>query len=139
MINRLLILLVFIAGHSLELCTPNGILEPGESCDLVHPGCDQLACTVRDGWFCVHRTNSTTGKSLQDCFEVCGDGKNLGFHECDDGNTHSRDGCSHDCRVEPGYRCSGFMPDKCTTVCGDGLKFGNEECDDAGLSGGCSN
>ena len=38
--------------------------------------------------------------------EICGDGKNLGQVECDDGNTVSGDGCSSDCKVEPGFSCT---------------------------------
>ncbi len=47
--------------------------------------------------------DSTTGK----CTEVCGDGKNLGIYECDDGNKKSGDGCSSNCKVENYYVCSG--------------------------------
>ncbi|CDW87619.1 UNKNOWN [Stylonychia lemnae] len=36
------------------------------------------------------------------CYEVCGDSKNLGFHECDDGNLLNGDGCDENCMLEPG-------------------------------------
>lgn len=44
------------------------------------------------------------------CTSVCGDGLILPTdtdQECDDGNSASgEDGCSADCKVEPGYACS---------------------------------
>jgi cysteine-rich repeat protein len=42
-----------------------------------------------------------------ECEEICGDGLNYGINECDDGNLESGDGCSNDCKVEPGWTCSG--------------------------------
>lgn len=37
------------------------------------------------------------------CKEICGDGINMGFNECDDGNTDSFDGCGTYCTIDPGY------------------------------------
>ncbi len=37
--------------------------------------------------------------------------------QCDDGNNLNNDGCSVDCKTEPGYSCSGGSPssrDICT-------------------------
>eukprot|EP00826_Nyctotherus_ovalis_P010754 TRINITY_DN12818_c0_g1_i3.p1 TRINITY_DN12818_c0_g1~~TRINITY_DN12818_c0_g1_i3.p1 ORF type:complete len:280 (+),score=64.22 TRINITY_DN12818_c0_g1_i3:77-916(+) len=51
-----------------------------------------------------------------ECEEICGDGKNMGTHECDDGNTKDNDGCSSKCTIEPYYKCSGGnrdSPDVC--------------------------
>ena len=31
--------------------------------------------------------------------------------ECDDGNSDDGDGCSLDCKIEPGYTCVGGSPD----------------------------
>ena len=39
------------------------------------------------------------------CTEICGDGVNLGYVECDDGNKFSGDGCSAECKVETGFEC----------------------------------
>lgn len=49
---------------------------------------------------------------------MCGDGLNLGGHECDDGNLQDGDGCSHKCTVEKGYRCykQAEGPDECTDI-----------------------
>jgi cysteine-rich repeat protein len=41
------------------------------------------------------------------CIENCGDGKNFGLNECDDGNTVDGDGCSSTCDIEEGWICSG--------------------------------
>ena len=48
--------------------------------------------------------------------EVCGDQKNMGILECDDGNIISGDGCSADCSVEENFQCNGGSyntPDIC--------------------------
>jgi cysteine-rich repeat protein len=41
--------------------------------------------------------------------ELCGDGLRYSL-ECDDGNNIDGDGCSRDCRIEPGYQCTGGSP-----------------------------
>ena len=41
---------------------------------------------------------------------MCGDGRKFVLG-CDDGNNLDGDGCSQDCRVEPGYTCRGGSPD----------------------------
>ena len=48
--------------------------------------------------------------------EVCGDSKNMGIMECDDGNLLDGDGCSALCSLEEGFRCKGgnkTAPDIC--------------------------
>jgi len=47
--------------------------------------------------------------------EICGDGLNLGYVECDDGNNVDGDGCSSDCRIEHGFQCKSYpnSPDIC--------------------------
>eukprot|EP01010_Urceolus_cornutus_P001010 NODE_1525_length_866_cov_212.403917_g1184_i0.p1 GENE.NODE_1525_length_866_cov_212.403917_g1184_i0~~NODE_1525_length_866_cov_212.403917_g1184_i0.p1 ORF type:complete len:209 (-),score=26.68 NODE_1525_length_866_cov_212.403917_g1184_i0:154-780(-) len=37
---------------------------------------------------------------------VCGDGRHFFVEECDDGNLQNGDGCSSQCRVETGWRCT---------------------------------
>jgi len=57
------------------------------------------------------------------CFEPCGDGKNAGFFQCDDGNIFDGDGCSASCEVEAGFQCIGGTAnnrDTCLEICGDG-------------------
>ena len=50
--------------------------------------------------------------------EICGDGKNLGQVECDDGNKVNGDGCSSECRVEQGFKCNRMesQPDYCVDI-----------------------
>lgn len=50
--------------------------------------------------------------------EICGDGRNLGQRECDDGNLEDGDGCSSQCRVELGFECTSApdLPDICVDV-----------------------
>jgi len=50
--------------------------------------------------------------------EICGDGINLGKHQCDDGNLKNGDGCDSNCNIEPGFTCfkrSG-QPDICKDI-----------------------
>ena len=48
---------------------------------------------------------------------ICGNGFALhDLEQCDDNNTVSGDGCSHNCTIEEGYNCSGgsaLGPDTC--------------------------
>jgi len=39
------------------------------------------------------------------CHEICGDGRNLGEFECDDGNLYNGDGCNQECKIEYGFKC----------------------------------
>jgi cysteine-rich repeat protein len=77
---------------------------------------------------------------------VCGDGRIQSSHdmktveECDDSNGEGGDGCSAECKVEPGYMCAidaeiGYS--KCReVVCGDGVRMNSHDgskteiCDD---------
>ena len=83
------------------------IVEGTESCDngtnTVGSGCSP---TCRKEPSC----NSGTGT----CTSICGDGLVMPAQPdgpvmpagaCDDGNTVNGDGCSSDCKVEPGYQC----------------------------------
>lgn len=63
-------------------------------------GCDK-SCEVEEGYYCE-------GGDLynpDECFEICGDAKNMGVNECDDGNTDDGDGCSSTCAIEVGWFC----------------------------------
>ncbi|CDW87671.1 UNKNOWN [Stylonychia lemnae] len=39
------------------------------------------------------------------CSEICGDGKQKGQNECDDGNFQNGDGCDENCMIESGFSC----------------------------------
>ena len=45
--------------------------------------------------------------NTKSCTEICGDGLNMGEHECDDGNDVDGDGCSKECKIEEGFVCRG--------------------------------
>ncbi|CDW88903.1 UNKNOWN [Stylonychia lemnae] len=51
-------------------------------------------------------TGMIIGSSGQ-CVEICGDGKNFGLFDCDDGNNSDGDGCSGSCEIETDWTCSG--------------------------------
>jgi len=76
--------------------------------------------------------------------DACGDGIIAGTDPCDDGNTASGDGCSVNCKLEPGFVCvtQGSVPNSVChrPTCGDGLEEGFEQCDDGNLTpgDGCS-
>lgn len=56
--------------------------------------------------------------SSGECVEVCGDGKNFGLLDCDDGNTVNGDGCSSSCEIEADWMCYGgssTSADQCET------------------------
>ena len=56
---------------------------------------------------------------MDKCQEICGDGRNLGMVQCDDGNTVNGDGCNSNCEVEQGYFCSSESmsePDICIDI-----------------------
>ena len=80
------------------------------------------------------------------CAEVCGDGKNYGMYQCDDGNVASNDGCSSLCYVEDGFTCTtgnATKPSVCKEICGDGKNMMSylNDCDDGNTDSGdgCSN
>ena len=50
---------------------------------------------------------------------MCGDEKNMGILECDDGNAISGDGCSSECLKEANFLCEGGTyktPDICREI-----------------------
>lgn len=117
-------------------CDHNCKIEPGYYCKrgsynnvllsdypCCHISCDD--CTIPGANTCQH---CREGFIQQGIFcngifnyhnpnkEICGDGKKMGEHECDDGNLVDGDGCDSTCHVEPGYVCEGgniTIPDYC--------------------------
>jgi len=92
---------------STSLCGSNSRPEPNNQIKL------------RRNWECED-------EFLSSCSPVCGDGVVLSSEQCDDGNSVSGDGCSSNCFIEYGWRCSGGM---CSPVCGDGLIVSFDDCD----------
>jgi cysteine-rich repeat protein len=69
-------------------------------------GC--LSCT--SCYSCTQCTPKYTfNAALQRCTENCGDGFRFTL-ACDDGNNINGDGCTSDCKIEPGYHCVGGSP-----------------------------
>lgn len=105
----------------------DGLVTGSESCDpgkSTLEGCSEQ-CQVVDGYECEGQPSL--------CRTRCGDSLIVGREACDDGGNVGGDGCSPDCRVEPGFGCdiSGCRP-----VCGDGWRMGGEGCDDGNLAAG---
>jgi len=65
----------------------------------------------------------------------CGDGVVADTESCDDGNRKSADGCSNDCKSEPGFVCPG-APSVCAFTCNNGKLDEGEVCEDANLLAG---
>lgn len=74
-----------------------------EECDNgKQAGC--TLCKIEPGYKCRDVSNPDgTVKSV--CDSLCGNGILDGTEACDDGNTFKGDGCSNECKVEPGFRC----------------------------------
>mmetsp|Transcript_15987 Transcript_15987/g.15913 ORF Transcript_15987/g.15913 Transcript_15987/m.15913 type:complete len:356 (-) Transcript_15987:131-1198(-) len=64
-------------------------------------------------------TDDLFSKLSSNCIEICGDGRNMGQAQCDDGNNNNGDGCSSSCEVETGWSCFGGnsnSPDTCKDI-----------------------
>jgi cysteine-rich repeat protein len=57
------------------------------------------------------------------CVEICGDSKNFGLLECDDGNLVNGDGCSSACEIEADWTCTGGSPTNSDICSVTELKF----------------
>lgn len=57
-------------------------------------------CTKESGFSCTSSVPNV-------CSETCGDGRNYGFYDCDDGNNVNGDGCSSSCQEEDSWYCQG--------------------------------
>ncbi len=77
-----------------------------------HERCSKLGYKIKPG------TIECQGRERAECVEICGDGRNLGQVECDDGGNVDGDGCSKDCKIEPGFICitNSEGLDKCRDV-----------------------
>ena len=108
--------LVFFWYDKYETNCGNGIREAGEICDRFGDnGPDENECNETCVPYSDYECSSDRlVKSL--CFRsLCGDGRRTSDEECDDGNTDSNDGCNHDCKIEPNYKCS--LPYNSTSTC----------------------
>ncbi|MCC6621559.1 MAG: DUF4215 domain-containing protein [Deltaproteobacteria bacterium] len=97
-----------LVAYGFETCD-DGDAEGGD-------GCSSL-CQTEAGWICGYQP----GECRQ---VVCGDGAiewddtGAVWEECDDGDAEPGDGCSDQCRLEPGWVCD-FEGCR-AIVCGDG-------------------
>jgi fibro-slime domain-containing protein len=100
----------------------NGTREGSEQCDdgnaRPFDGCawnctNEPTCGYgngQDGGVAEAGAGADAGAGPYACRAVCGDGMVFPGEACDDGNTNDGDGCSHDCHVETGYRCTATPP-----------------------------
>jgi len=114
--------------------TPNSVFFPFSVFATLVSGCGNSTGAGVGGTTSASIASSSTGPSL------CGNGVVDPGEECDDGNNFYADGCSGECKVEPGWTCSD-APSKCIPgPCGDGHPVGDKDCDDGNLvdGDGCS-
>ncbi|MFO7562280.1 MAG: DUF4215 domain-containing protein [Enhygromyxa sp.] len=108
----------------------NGVVEPGEECDLGPDNGEAEPCTPEcqiakcgDGFWrpgfeeCDDGNDDNTDDCVAGCkLATCGDGYvHAGVEECDDGNDDNTDDCNNQCL---------------TGLCGDGIVQEGEQCDD---------
>jgi cysteine-rich repeat protein len=122
---------------------PGSVYEDCVSCDTlleqkpdaVFEGCDTGITKIQTTGVIETTVVTTTPPPLED--DQCGNGKVMdgSSEECDDGNTQDGDGCTQECKIEPGWKCTStnssdtVMP--CVKACGDGkVDKPSEECDD---------
>ena len=133
----------YISG-CIELCCSKGYFEEiledlRHICTLCHPSCEECSGTgvgecltcpnsrkqvvTTLGIFCnsceeIHPGLIGIKEEPRTCTEICGDGRNMGILQCDDGNLLDGDGCDSQCRIENGYSCDGGGEDL-SDVCVD--------------------
>lgn len=107
-------------GAVVSLCTP-GIAVCGDG--VLHPQCEQCD----DG---AANSDAAADACRTTCrLPRCGDGVADGGEECDDGNVTSCDGCSRQCRNEPGLVCGdGVTNAACGETCDDGNDVVGDGC-----------
>jgi fibro-slime domain-containing protein len=121
----------------------DGVVADAEACDDGNDqdgdGCAGSCLLVEQGYVCKPaRLNAP-----QICipFARCGDGFVAPPEQCDDANVADGDGCTANCKMENGYKCSA-SPSVCEpTDCGDGAVEGTELCEpssDPGCTDQCN-
>lgn len=115
----------------------DGVLQASEVCDDGNvdegDGCAANCQEIQPGYRCA--APDTSCELVPNPNALCGNGKLEASEPCDDGNTSAGDGCSADCQLEPGWRCSSVVTSAsdtasvCLSVCGDGIAVGAEQCD----------
>jgi len=111
-----------------QACASNCKWNPGWACNATSchqtkcgdkivegsEGCDDGNVTPGDGCSPTCHAEPNCNPATGTCESKCGDGIVVPAQPdgpvmpggaCDDGNTISGDGCSSDCKVEPGYQC----------------------------------
>jgi cysteine-rich repeat protein len=109
-------------------------IEPGL---LLLTACKDAIATIRV-YLVVDASNAVAGTPNDGTFSLvvttrplgCGDGKRDGAEECDDGNIFTKDGCSTDCKLETGYKCTAGSPSVCSLRPTDNI-CANVKCDTA--------
>lgn len=119
-------------------------VEPGWNCTGGGPGTFGITVPVQTQVTNINLAvigggaAAAAGATIDDpdpdiCVEICGDGRDFGNYECDDGNNDNGDGCDFQCNIEPGWECyngNKDVADTCVEICGDGNDLGTYPCDD---------
>ncbi|HEY5958292.1 MAG TPA: fibro-slime domain-containing protein, partial [Polyangiaceae bacterium] len=94
------------AGGYISAACGDGIVGPGESCDVLPKDFD-----MGDGCSPTCRIEPSCPPMGGICTTRCGDGLVAGGEACDDGNAVSGDGCSAECALESGFECTATSAD----------------------------
>ncbi len=135
--------------YTIVMTCGDGKLEGTEVCDDGNDkggdGCSADCDAVEPGFVCVTPGDACVASNAP---AVCGDGVLESGEQCDDANTFDGgasggDGCTADCRLEPGWTCP-TPGQSCVPLqyCGDGIVEPSlgETCDDGNAvpGDGCS-
>jgi len=90
---------------SCKTCLNSG----SENCTLCNQGYTPFPANTEGLYRCKSCSEINPGFTTNPdfkCVEICGDGKNMGQLECDDGNQINYDGCNNQCKIEDGFACN---------------------------------
>jgi fibro-slime domain-containing protein len=124
-------MILFVVGVTLPACGPGDEVSvfPGRSEDA--PPDLGVSPNVQGSGADAGAEGGRTPSRL------CGNAvKNADTELCDDGNTQGGDGCSAECRTEPGWLCVQEGRPCVAIRCGDGVLAGDEDCDDGNAVSG---
>ena len=110
-----------------KLVLETSVCSNEDECTANIHNCDKAAsCTDTVGSFTCTCPSALPGNGTI-CEQSCGDGVRSGTEECDDANAITGDGCEN-CKLIPGWNCSGSPSSASVCVNVDECKAGTHTC-----------